>query len=91
MFGKYLSASCGNKYRIARNFRGYQFSQMLDFDVFSVLMFKDRAFTLTMRYCIVCGKGKIFEVTNFAVSHRSAKTTKIDTLDNFQLYGNTMC
>ena len=40
--------------------------------------------------CLIYGKGRyplFFEVTNFAVWRRSAKTAKINTLENFPLYG----
>ena len=40
--------------------------------------------------CLMYGKGRcslFFEVTNFAVWRRSAKTAKINTLENFPLYG----
>ena len=64
---------------------------MLDFEVFRVLIFKDRACAIALYAVKVVSK--IFDVTNFAVSHRSAETAKINTLENFPLYGTllTVC
>ena len=67
---------------------------MRDLEVFRVFIFEDRAalhaYARAHAQCLIYGKGRyslFFEVTNFAVWRRSAKTAKINTLENFPLYG----
>ena len=52
-------------YRIAGNFRGYQFSQMLDFEVFRVLIFKDRVAQCAIALYAVKVVSKIFRGNKF--------------------------
>ena len=68
---------------------------MRDLEVFRVFIFEDRAalhaYARAHAQCLIYGKGRyslFFEVTNFAVWRRSAKTAKINTLENFPLYGS---
>ena len=65
---------------------------MRDLEVFCVFAIaRPCTHTRAHAQCLIYGKGRyslFFEVTNFAVWSRSAKTAKINTLENFPLYGN---